>query len=61
MGLFRIFIADDHEVVRKGLCALLQAEEGWEICGEASDGRTATEKIRELKPDVSFLTLECPG
>jgi len=42
MGVFRIFIADDHEVVRKGLCALVQAEEGWEICGEASDGRTAT-------------------
>ena len=33
MAVFRIFIADDHEVVRKGLCALLQAEAGWEICG----------------------------
>jgi DNA-binding NarL/FixJ family response regulator len=61
MGVFRIFIADDHEVVRKGLCALLQAEEGWEICGEASDGRTATEKIRELKPDVSILDIGMPG
>ena len=46
MGAFRIFIADDHEVVRKGLAALLQGEQGWEICGEASDGRTATEKLR---------------
>jgi DNA-binding NarL/FixJ family response regulator len=60
MAVFRIFIADDHEVVRKGLCALLQGEAGWEICGEASDGRTAMEKIRELKPDVSILDIGMP-
>jgi len=58
---FRIFIADDHEVVRKGLAALLQAEAGYEICGEASDGRAAMEKIRELKPDVSILDIGMPG
>jgi DNA-binding NarL/FixJ family response regulator len=61
VGVFRIFIADDHEVVRKGLGALLQGEAGWEICGEASDGRTAMEKIRELKPDVSILDIGMPG
>jgi DNA-binding NarL/FixJ family response regulator len=61
VGVFRIFIADDHEVVRKGLCALLQGEPGWEICGEASDGRTAMDKIRELKPDVSILDIGMPG
>ena len=61
MAAFRIFIADDHEVVRKGLCALLQAEPGWEICGEAADGREATEKIRHLKPDVSILDIGMPG
>src|SRR6267142_3878869 len=61
MAAFRIFIADDHEVVRKGLCALLQAEPGWEVCGEAADGREATEKIRELKPDVSILDIGMPG
>jgi DNA-binding NarL/FixJ family response regulator len=42
----RILIADDHEVVRRGLCALLQAHDGWEICGEATDGREAVEKAR---------------
>jgi len=36
-------------------------EEGWEICGEASDGRTATEKVRELKPDVIILDIGMPG
>jgi DNA-binding NarL/FixJ family response regulator len=61
MAAFRIFIADDHEVVRKGLCALLQAEQGWEVCGEAADGREAAEKIRELKPDVCILDIGMPG
>jgi len=61
MAAFRIFIADDHEVVRKGLCALLQAEPGWEICGEAADGRQATEKVRELKPDAIILDIGMPG
>ena len=61
MATFRIFIADDHEVVRKGLCALLQAEPGWEICGEASDGREAAEKVRELKPDVTILDIGMPS
>ena len=35
----RILLADDHEIVRKGLHALLEKHEGWEVCGEASDGR----------------------
>jgi DNA-binding NarL/FixJ family response regulator len=61
MAAFRIFIADDHEVVRKGLCALLQAEQGWEVCGEAADGREAAERIRELKPDVCILDIGMPG
>src|ERR1700687_3585284 len=61
MATFRIFIADDHEVVRKGLGRVLQAWPGWEVCGEAADGREATEKIRELKPDVSILDIGMPG
>jgi len=60
MATVRIFVADDHEVVRKGLSVLL-AEAGWEICGEAADGREATEKVRELKPDVIILDIGMPG
>ena len=45
----KILIADDHEVVRRGLCTLLQAHDGWEICGEARDGREAVEKAKQLK------------
>src|ERR1700685_176411 len=57
----RILIADDHEVVRRGLCALLQAREGWEICAEAKDGREAVEKAAQLNPDVVILDVGMPN
>jgi len=57
----RIFIADDHEVVRRGLCTLLQSHDGWEICGEATNGRTAVEMAKELKPDVVILDIGMPN
>lgn len=47
-----IFVADDHEVVRCGICALLTSHSGWEVCGEAGDGREAVEKVAHLKPDI---------
>jgi DNA-binding NarL/FixJ family response regulator len=56
----RILLADDHEIVRRGLCALLQKHEGWEVCGEASDGREAVEKAKQLKPDVVILDIGMP-
>jgi DNA-binding NarL/FixJ family response regulator len=57
----RILVADDHEIVRRGLCALLQKHEGWEICGEATDGREAVEKAKELKPDVVIVDVGMPN
>jgi DNA-binding NarL/FixJ family response regulator len=57
----RILIADDHEVVRRGLCTLLQSHEGWEICGEATDGRAAVEKAKALKPDVVIVDIGMPS
>jgi DNA-binding NarL/FixJ family response regulator len=57
----RILIADDHEVVRRGLCTLLQTHEGWEICGEAKDGREAVEMAKQLKPDVVILDVGMPN
>jgi|ERR1039457_247374 DNA-binding NarL/FixJ family response regulator len=57
----RILIADDHEVVRRGLCTLIQAHEGWEICGEANDGRQALEMAKQLKPDVVILDIGMPN
>jgi DNA-binding NarL/FixJ family response regulator len=57
----RILLADDHEIVRRGLCALLQRHEGWEICGEATDGREAVEKAKLLKPDVIIVDIGMPN
>lgn len=57
----RILLADDHEIVRGGLRTLLQQQEGWEICGEASDGRDAVEKAKELKPDVVIIDIGMPN
>jgi DNA-binding NarL/FixJ family response regulator len=57
----RILLADDHEVVRRGLCALLRAKPEWEVCGEAVDGREAVEKALELKPDVVILDVGMPN
>src|ERR1700684_1987160 len=57
----RILLADDHEIVRRGLCALLQKREGWEVCGEASDGREAVEMAKKLKPDVVIVDIGMPS
>ena len=56
----RIFVADDHEVVRQGLRVLLENGTGWTVCGEASNGREAVEKALELKPDVVVLDVAMP-
>jgi CheY-like chemotaxis protein len=56
---YRILIADDHEALRRGLrSALLGA--GWQVCGEAADGKQAVEKTKELKPDLVLLDLSMP-
>lgn len=57
----RIFVADDHEVVRRGICSLLTSHSGWEICGEAADGREAVEKVAQLKPDIVVLDIGMPA
>lgn len=58
---FRILVADDHEVVRRGLCALLRNQPEWEVCGEASDGREAVEKVLTSKPEVVILDIGMPN
>jgi DNA-binding NarL/FixJ family response regulator len=58
---FRILVADDHEVVRRGLCALLRAQPNWEVCGEASNGREAVEQALKLKPEVLILDIGMPN
>jgi DNA-binding NarL/FixJ family response regulator len=55
-----ILIADDHDVVRRGLKSILQAHPGWEVCAEASNGREAVELARKLKPQVVVLDVTMP-
>lgn len=56
----RIFVADDHAIVRKGLRTLIAGESGMELVGEAADGLEAVAKIRSLQPDVILMDLVMP-
>jgi len=57
----RILVVDDHEIVRQGLRGLLETQSGWQIIGEAANGRDAVEKAAELRPDVAILDISLPG
>jgi DNA-binding NarL/FixJ family response regulator len=61
MESVRLLVADDHEIVRKGLRSVLEAQPGWQVLAEASDGREAVEKAKELKPDVTVLDIGMPS
>ena len=54
-------MADDHEVVRRGVVAMLTAHPGWQVCGEAVDGRDAVEKAKQLNPDIVILDIGMPN
>ena len=58
--MIRILLADDHKIVRKGLRGTLEEHPGWQVCGEASDGREAVELTLALKPDIAVLDFAMP-
>lgn len=60
MTKLRVFVADDHAVLRDGLKALVHAEPDMEIVGEADNGRTTYEKAKELVPDVVLMDISMP-
>jgi DNA-binding NarL/FixJ family response regulator len=65
MKTLRILIADDHDLMRRGLKDLLQSRPGWTVCAEAHTGREAVVKAEEMKPDIvtslsaTYWTREC--
>jgi len=61
LSALRILIADDHEVARKGIRSLLESHPGWEVCGEAKDGREAVECAASLNPDILLLDIGMPN
>lgn len=59
-AMVRILVADDHDVVRRGLRDQLSQHEGWEVCGEAGNGREAVNLALKLAPDVAVIDLSMP-
>jgi len=56
----RILVADDHESMRTAVRCLIRMHPGWEVCGEADDGREAVTKAEQLKPDLVLLDFKMP-
>src|SRR6266705_1056973 len=61
MAKLRILIADDHELIRRGLRDLLATRSGWQVVGEACNGLDAVEMAVRLRPDIAILDFSMPG
>ncbi len=60
-GALRVLLVDDHDVVRKGLAAMLRGTSGIELVGEAPDGRTGVDMANEFQPDVVIMDVSMRG
>ena len=60
MVQLRLFLADDHEIVRYGLRTLLESQFGWTVIGEAADGQNAIEGVLALQPDIAVMDIAMP-
>ncbi|HEY4741923.1 MAG TPA: response regulator transcription factor [Candidatus Acidoferrales bacterium] len=60
MANLSVLIVDDHELMRHGVRAVIEARPGWEVVGEASNGQQALEKARELKPEIVVMDISMP-
>jgi DNA-binding NarL/FixJ family response regulator len=61
MSRLDVLVADDHDIVRRGLRDLIETQPGWKVIAEATNGREAVEKTQEMKPDVSILDISMPS
>lgn len=60
MDKITVLVAEDHTIVRKGICSLLTGKPDIEVIGEAEDGREAVEKVKALLPDVVLMDITMP-
>jgi DNA-binding NarL/FixJ family response regulator len=60
MANIKVLIADDHDLMRRGIKAIIGTKKGWEICAEAQTGVQAVAKAKELKPDIAILDITMP-
>ncbi len=56
----RVLVADDHTIVRKGVCMLISSQADMDVVGEASTGKEAVEQARRLSPDVIIMDISMP-
>src|SRR5262249_17766456 len=59
-AMVKILIADDHDIVRRGLRTILDGIPGWAVIAEANNGQTAMKAALELKPDVAIIDYSLP-
>jgi DNA-binding NarL/FixJ family response regulator len=59
--MLQILIADDHEIVRRGIRGIIEAHAGWEVCCEAADGDSVLDLVRHHRPNVAILDVSLPG
>ena len=57
----KILIADDHEIVRRGVRHILKSRPDWEVCAEAANGIEAVSAVKRLNPDVTILDISMPA
>ena len=59
--IIRVFLADDHAIIREGLAALLETDAGIKVVGSAANGRDAVQQILQLEPDLAILDISMAG
>jgi len=61
MGTLHLLVAGGNEIARKGLCALVREQPGWDLAAEARDGREAVERTKQFNPDVAIMDVDMPS